>query len=132
MSNELSNERLKSDLAFAESLGPDTAVMTTQEAVRAVLADAEMVWVTADGSHITGERAVDLYDDQKATNRRLIEEREEMRKRVELAEADLSWMLAQDFRTPTTERLKSDCGWFYFRAREDVAKARAATQEDKT
>ena len=58
----MSVEKLNDELEFAASQGPDVAVMTTQETVRAVLAEVGMIYVTAHGDHITGERAVDLYD----------------------------------------------------------------------
>ena len=70
----MSVEKLNDELEFAASQGPDTAVMTTQETVRAVLAEVGVIYVLADGSHVTGERAVDLYDDELARCKRVSSE----------------------------------------------------------
>lgn len=40
-------------------------VMTTQETVRAVLAEIDPVLVAANGDTLTGERAVDLLDSER-------------------------------------------------------------------
>lgn len=70
----MSVEKLNDELEFAASQGPDTAVMTTQETVRAVLAEVGVIYVLADGGHVTGERAVDLYDDELARCKRVSSE----------------------------------------------------------
>jgi hypothetical protein len=89
----VSIERLRSDLKFAASQGPDFAVMTTQEAVRAAFAEAHALYITNDGSIITGDRAAELYDDEcirhakaREENARLRHENEELKN--QLAQAD--------------------------------------------
>lgn len=70
----MSVEKLNDELEFAASQGPGVAIMTTQETVRAVLAEVGVIYVLADGCHVTGERAVDLYDDELARCKRVSSE----------------------------------------------------------
>ena len=70
----MSVEQFKADLNFAASQGSNVAVMTTQEACRAVLAEAEAVYVVSDFCTVTGQRAAELYDDELLRNKKLAEE----------------------------------------------------------
>jgi len=88
----MSVEKLNDELEFAASQGPDVAVMTTQETVRAVLAEVGVVYVLANGSHVTGERAVDLYDDENERCRRVSAELADCR-----ADRDIWQKTAEDW-----------------------------------
>lgn len=83
MENPLIKE-LHGDLAFSANQGPNYAVMTTQERLRAALVELDLlratpggateIHVLEDGGHVTGERAANLLDDERRSHRRTIQD----------------------------------------------------------
>jgi len=57
------------------------------DALRAIPGGDTEIYVLDDGSHVTGNRAAELLDDEKTRSERAIGEREEQRQRAEAAEA---------------------------------------------
>ena len=106
----MSVEKLNDELEFAASQGPDVAIMTTQETVRAVLAEVGVIYVLADGCHVTGERAVDLYDDELARCKRVSSELADCRAELEAAKDML--MAANGWLRMIEDRRDEVPGWF--------------------
>lgn len=86
---------MRGSIADAATLAAEVERLEVElDALRAIPGGDTEIYVLDDGSHVTGNRAAELLDDEKARSERAIGEREEQRQRTEAAEAELKrWHL---------------------------------------
>ena len=101
---------MRGSIADAATLDAEVERLEVElDALRAIPGGDTEIYVLDDGSHVTGNRAAELLDDEKTRSERAIGEREEQRQRAEAAEARVKELEAAMEWQPIETALARDC-----------------------